>query len=162
MSKGKIRFYQTQTQRDISESEDAKLKLASIDRKKKRLAFNFSFLTDDSYYNFENSYFDEFVSKVFFVRLHDLSVVIKSKTFLMDKYHGLEKYLPTKKDILYNKPDHKDFGNERRRLSGDNYFIFRLFPNNNPIPCRVIGRIIDETFYVMFIDYEHELYAKRK
>ncbi|MCT3362087.1 hypothetical protein LJ555_11630 [Lacticaseibacillus paracasei] len=162
MSRGKIKFSRTKTQREISKSEDAKLKLASLERTSKRLAFNFSFLTNDSHYSFENSHFDETVSKKLFIRLHDLSVVVKSKAFLMDKKHGIEKYSPTKKDDLYNKADHREFGKERRKMSGDDYFIFRLFPNNTPIPCRVIGRIIDETFYVMFIDYEHELYAKRK
>lgn len=162
MSKGKIRFSSTKTQKDISRSEDAKLKLASLDRTSKRLAFNFSFLTKDGQYNLDNSYFKDTVAKQFLDRLHELSVVTKVEVFLMDKQHGIEKYSPSKNDRLYSKADHRGFGKKRQKLSGDTYFIFRLFPNNHPIPCRVIGKIIDETFYVMYIDCKHELYAKRK
>lgn len=45
-----------------------------------------------------------------------------------------------------------------RRSAGDKYAVFRIYPNNNPIPSIVIGKIIHEIFYIMYIDLNHDMY----
>ena len=38
------------------------------------------------------------------------------------------------------------------------FHIMRLYPNNNPFPSRVIGKIVHNVFYIFYIDIKGKLY----
>lgn len=61
-----------------------------------------------------------------------------------------------RKDVKYD--EKFDLVEYRRKESSGKYFIFRLYTNNNPKPARIIGKLINNVFYVMYIDLEHEMY----
>ncbi|WP_338753021.1 hypothetical protein [Leuconostoc mesenteroides] len=142
------------------------LKMQSIYEKNQhtlRLSFNFSFLTNNNDYNLNSSVFTGEIAKTLFNRIsylsqHDvMSATAKGKKLgleLVKNFGG--------RDKIGSLKIHEKFGSERTTLCNDGYWIFRLCPNNNPYESRVLGKIIDHTFYIMFIDCNHVLYAKRK
>lgn len=147
-------------------SQAPTLKIQSIyarDQHKLRVSFNFSFLTNNNDYNITCSLFTGPVAKKLFDRISFLSKYDVMSATALGKEHGLELIKKFgRKDKISSLNIHEQFGQERLGLCNDGYWIFRLCPNNNPYESRVLGKIIDHTFYVMFIDCEHELYAKRK
>ena len=38
------------------------------------------------------------------------------------------------------------------------YCIIRIYPNNNPTPSRILGRLIGHAFYIHFIVVDHKCY----
>lgn len=131
------------------------------------ITFNFSFMTNNNKFNFHNEEFKEEHKHILFHRLHELSKKdIVSLTAKTNKNYGLEKIDKknlSSKDKLKNMQIDTVFSTSKRDdLSGDGYWIFRLCPNNNPFESRIVGKMIDDTFYVMFIDINHDLYAKRR
>lgn len=128
------------------------------------ITFNFSFLTNNNSYNFNCKDCTQEHKGILIERLVDLSS--RSLVFLTattGKQQGLEKITSFgKKDKIKNMELHRKFQNSKRNeLTGEEFWIFRLCPNNNPYETRIIGKMIDDVFYAMFIDYNHELYAKR-
>lgn len=73
------------------------------------------------------------------------------------KHVGIE-FVP-KKSIKIKKEIAATFqaGTSHRKES-DKYAIFRLYPNNNPKPSRIIGEIINKVFYIFYIDIDGKLY----
>lgn len=142
------------------------LKMQSIYEKNQhalRLSFNFSFLTKNNDYNLNSSTFTGEIAKILFNRISSLSQHDVMSATALGKRLGLE--LVKKfggRDKIGSLKLHEKFGEERTNLCNEGYWIFRLCPNNNPYESRVLGKIIDHTFYIMFIDCEHVLYAKRK
>ena len=131
------------------------------------ITFNFSFLTTNSSYNMTNKDLTNEHQQHFINRIIELSnKEIVSLTARTDKKWGLEKISKTsfgRQDKIKNMSIHDKFDSSvRKELSGDNFWIFRLCPNNNPYETRIIGKMIDDIFYVMFFDINHDLYAKRK
>ncbi|MBO0423872.1 hypothetical protein [Enterococcus plantarum] len=131
------------------------------------ITFNFSFLTDNSSYNLHcdsctHDHRHHLIERLLNLSNKDL-VSLTAKT---NKNWGLEKLKKDdfgRNDKIKNlKISSKFESSKRSDLAGDGYWIFRLCPNNNPFESRIIGKMIDDIFYVMFIDYNHELYAKRK
>lgn len=43
-------------------------------------------------------------------------------------------------------------------MVGKKFHIMRLYPNNNPTPSRIIGKIVHNVFYIFFIDIKGNLY----
>ena len=126
--------------------------------------FNFRFLTTNSAYNHCCEKFNEEQHSLLIKRLYELSQMdIVSLTAKTSKHHGLEKISKfSKRDKLSSMQLHPKFLQSKRiNLAGNSFWIFRLCPNNNPYPTRIIGKMVDDIFYIMFIDCNHELYAKR-
>lgn len=130
------------------------------------ITFNFSFMTNNSTYNFDCEacsldHKHHLIERI--VSLSNKDIV--SLTAKTSKNWGLEKIDFDKlgrTDKLKNIEIPRSFGiSKRNDLAGDSFWIFRLCPNNNPFPSRVIGKMIDNVFYVFFIDYHHDLYARR-
>lgn len=103
---------------------------------------------------------------LFLNRVQELSEHTFRYVMALDKAHGIE---GIDLDSISSKAKIKNLGireefksSKRYGLSGKKIWIIRLCPNNNPYESRFIGRLIDQTFYLMFCDYKHELYKKRK
>lgn len=50
------------------------------------------------------------------------------------------------------------YNNNRVRDGNGKFVVFRLYPNNNPLPVRLIGRLTNNIFYLFYIDLEHKCY----
>lgn len=129
------------------------------------ITFNFSFLSSNSDYNLSSRNLTDNHKHLFLKRLMELSqkdmIELTANT---DKKLGLEKITKFNgRDKINSLSIHSEFTNSSRLDSaGSGYWIFRLCPNNNPYPSRVIGKLIKDVFYVMYIDCNHDLYSKRK
>lgn len=129
------------------------------------ITFNFSFLTNTSKYNLTSNKPSNEQKNILLHRLVELSQKnLVELTANTDKKLGLEKISRFNgKDKLNSLTLHPEFfSSSRHGSAGSGYWIFRLCPNNNPLPTRIIGKLINDTFYIMYIDWFHELYAKRK
>jgi hypothetical protein len=143
-----------------------KLKSSSYDKISKEdiksfrpthIKFNFSFLTTNNDFSFENPDFNEKHKAALLDRIYMLSREELVKILNYKKNIGLEfiEEDSFKRKVSY----HEQFDKIEFRKSGtDKFAVFRLYPNNNPIPARVIGKLVKNIFYVMFIDLNHELY----
>lgn len=123
------------------------------------LKFNFSFITSNNSYCIENENFIEQHKLKFLERILFLSKEDIVKTYAYRKDIGIERIEKSaiKKQVEYNKKfDDVEF---RKRESDSKFTIFRIYPNNNPIPARVLGKVINNVFYIMFIDLNHDLYG---
>lgn len=109
------------------------------------IKFNFSFMSYDDGFSDEH--------KIQFVkRLFDLSKEPYLVVSSWGKEIGFENIpLNIKKEIM------PAFFNGNRQFDGK-YTVIRLYPNNNPLPSRIIGKMINKIFYVFFIDIYGNLY----
>lgn len=131
------------------------------------ITLNFNFMTNSKDFNFDNDNLTNDHKDYIFRRLFELSkkdmVSITAKT---GKRLGLEslklKDLGNEDKLKQMKLHGKFQDSVRNELSGEKFWVFRLCPNNNPYPTRIIGKMIDDTFCMMFLDLEHELYGRRK
>lgn len=121
------------------------------------MKFNFSFLTTNNTFSFENSDFSSQHQAQLLQRIFELSkeeyIVVQG----WNKKIGVEfvDNSSLKRPVAYgNKFDESEF----RRKASDKFAVFRLYKNNNPIPARIIGKMVNKIFYVMYIDLNHELY----
>lgn len=129
------------------------------------LTFNFSFLTNNSSYNLDSSSLTHQDRQLLLSRLTELSSKsIVEISALTSKHTGLEKIKKFgRKDKISKMKIHDEFNaSVRKEMAGTGFWIFRLCPNNNPSPGRIIGKLINDVFYIMYIDPKHELYAKRR
>lgn len=128
------------------------------------LTFNFSFLSQNSSYNHNCKDFTTEQQALLMHRLYELSQIDIISLTAKTKSNGLEKIQNfSSRDKIRSMQLHPEFNSSKRvDLAGNGFWIFRLCPNNNPHPTRIIGKMIDNVFYVMFIDCQHELYAKRR
>lgn len=128
------------------------------------ITFNFSFLSQNSSYNLSNPELTPEHKHLLFEKICELSkmsmIVLTAKS---KKTNGLEKIEKFGRDDRINgmKIHPKFVESIRNELTNKGFWIFRLCSNNNPFPTRIIGKMIDDVFYIMFIDIEHELYARR-
>lgn len=113
------------------------------------LKFNFSFI------NYEENLKDEYKIQLF-KRIRELSNVPYLEVASWGKNIGIEiEKIDIKKEI-----DNRFFeGNTHRNFVDKKYAIFRLYTNDNPILARVIGRLINQVFYIFFIDIGGKLYS---
>lgn len=161
-----IKLKNTSEQRNIKQSEESSPKISVVERKKRKITFNFSFMTSNKNYNLDSENFKEDVGIIFCKRLKKLSDSQFTSLLAMNKKRGLETLkisdLSANDKIKKMEFDSEFKDSRRNELSGNKLWIFRLCPNNNPYPSRLIGCLIDQTFYLMFFDYNHDLYSKRQ
>lgn len=109
------------------------------------IKFNFSFITYKD--SFDNEHKIKFLERIF--ELSEQPYLVVSS---WGKEKGFENIkLDIKKEIDSN------FFNGNREFDGK-YTVIRLYPNNNPLPSRIIGKMINKIFYVFFIDIKGNLY----
>lgn len=111
------------------------------------IKFNFSFITYDD--NFEDKYQLQFLKRV-----RTFSEVTYLELLSWDKKRGLEF---EKVDIT--KEISPLFFSNHRNFNDGKYAIFRLYPNDNPIQARIIGKVIKNVFYIFYIDIGGKLYS---
>lgn len=109
------------------------------------IKFNFSFI----------SYCEDFTDE-HKCKLLDRIMELSKEPYLIianrDKKIGFEIVnLDIKKEIK------KEFYQGNRTFNGK-YTVIRLYPNNNPKPSRIIGTLINQIFYIFFIDIDGKLY----
>lgn len=122
------------------------------------LKFNYSFITNNNRYSYKNEEFNGDHKLNFLNRIFQLSEKELIEIMAYSKNIGLEfiEKKDFKKDIEYNKK-FEDVEYRKKETDGK-YAIFRLYPNNNPLPSRIIGKLINNVFYIMYLDLKHELY----
>lgn len=110
------------------------------------IKFNFSFIT------YEDDLSDKDKIQIY-NRLKELS----SEPYLIvsswDRKKGFENV-----KVNIKKQIKSEFYGGHRNFDG-NYTIIRLYPNNNPTPGRIIGKMINKIFYIFFIDSKGKLYS---
>ncbi|AGK95193.1 hypothetical protein [Clostridium pasteurianum] len=122
----------------------------------KRIQFNFSFLSTNSEYNFKNLTRD--MKADIIDRLCELSSMDLVQIHSISKERGLE-YIEDK-GISIKAKCHPDFSSNEyiKSCCPKKYCIIRIYPNNNPTPSRILGRLIGHAFYIHFIVMDHKCY----
>ncbi len=110
------------------------------------LKFNFSFITYEK--KFEDKYKIALLDRIRELSEHEYLVVSS-----WDKKKGFE----TEKINIRTQISSKFYENKNRKYD-NKYTIIRLFPNDNPIQARIIGKMINKIFYILFIDIGGKLY----
>lgn len=110
--------------------------------------FNFSFITNDK--NYDIAHRESKVKVKLVERLVALSDVDKNAIMARPKEQGIE--ILSERDV--NVTPHTDFINSDRASKAQNgYYIFRLSKLG-----RVIGKVIENIFYIMEIDTKFDRY----
>ena len=116
------------------------------------LKFNFSFINNQ--YSLDT--LEDEHKLQFLTRIQELSERPIKDIAMMRKDRGYE---------LINKEDFKkeictpiQFNDAayQKRNSSDKFMVLRLYPNNNPLPTRIIGKFCSPVFYVIYIDRNHK------
>ncbi len=115
-----------------------------------RLAFNFSFITRDHKYNFEDKSFSKLAKVKVFDKLLRLSVERYHAVLGWPKRLGLEN-IPEKEVALALHPEFTKSLRYQDCLPG--FWVFRISDTG-----RVIGKIQETTFYVLAVDTKFKLY----
>lgn len=145
----------------IKKTEDENEKINKDEIKKNsptHIKFNYSFITNNSRYHYENGSFTdkfklEFLQRTFALSQKELVHILAYRKNIGIEFLEKEQII---KDVKYNpRFDEVEY---RKKESGGKFAVFRIHTNNNPLPSRVIGKLINNVFYIMFIDLEHELY----
>ena len=116
------------------------------------IKFNFSFISYDE--NFNEEYQVQFLK-----RIRQLKTVTYLEMMQWPKNIGIEF---EKIDIDKQIPRAFFNGNSHRNFDDKKYAIFRLYTNDNPCQARIIGRMINQVFYIFFIDIGGKLYDHGK
>ena len=111
------------------------------------LKFNFSFM------KYDEKDFTEEHKKALFDRIVELSTYNYQLIASWRKKIGFEKI----NEKIIKKQISIEFAQSDRNRD-DKYTIFRLYPNNNPLNSRIIGKEINKVFYILFIDIKGKLY----
>lgn len=136
-------------------------KISKTDIKSNKLThikFNFSFITTNKSFCFENPDFVDKHKISLMNRIFELSSCEFINIMNYPKNKGIEfiERNNFNKNVSYKQEfDKVDF---RSKESVKKFAVIRLYPNNNPLPTRIIGKLINNIFYVMFIDLNHEMY----
>ncbi|PEL08195.1 hypothetical protein [Bacillus sp. AFS017336] len=118
------------------------------------LKFNFSFITSNNNYSFKNQKFTLVHKAQLMDRIYALSDEEYTIIANRPKSIGFE-FIPIKTTVKYNEAfDQSGF----RKRASHKYMVIRLYPNCNPLPSRIIGKMVDKIFYVLYIDMNHSLY----
>lgn len=118
--------------------------------------FNFSFLSPNSEYNFENKLINSGLKLDIFARILDLSDKPILSIKLLGKKKGYET-VPVNHIKIKSNCKSSFYDNEERvQACEDKYYIFRLYPNNNPLAIRLIGRFAKGVFYLFYIAIDHD------
>lgn len=117
-----------------------------------RVVWNLSFITSDKKYNLNNSYvnYKQLVSKLEEVSKYSLIAFTN-----LPKSSGVEFLDPCNlKGKLAKITFPSNFGKLRDDVAMDKWFAMRFSSSS-----RIIGKRIDNIFYVFWIDPNHELYS---
>ncbi|SFF67965.1 hypothetical protein SAMN04487885_106108 [Clostridium cadaveris] len=120
------------------------------------IKFNFSFLSTNSKYNFNNNKMSdlhkaELINRILF--WSSCSIIYLSQ---LPKDKGYET-IAEEMIAITASPNNKFYEDaERVQACSDKYYVFRLYPNNNPIAIRLIGKWANGVFYLFFIDMDHK------
>ena len=115
-----------------------------------RLAFNFSFLTEDRQYNIKSKRLEKTVQLKLLERIAALSERDKASILALPKEQGLEQLSKDELSLRIN----QEFVNSGRLDECENhYWVFRLSKKG-----RAIGKICDNIFYILAIDPKFDLY----
>lgn len=142
----------------LKQKEKNKISKGDIkNNKHTHLKFNYSFTTSNSKFSFENKEFNDAHKLKFLERVLCLSQkeFIEIMTYPKDTGFELIKKCDLK-DIDYN-IKFEDVEYRKSHIYGK-YCIIRLYPNNNPLPSRIIGMLINNVFYILYIDLKHKMY----
>ena len=85
-----IKLKNTSEQRNIKQSEESSPKISVVEREKRKITFNFSFMTSNKNYNLDSENFKEDVGIKFCKRLKELSDSQFTSLLAMNKNRGLE------------------------------------------------------------------------
>lgn len=133
----------------LVKSKKKKLKNISNSFNPTYLKFNFSFITYEK--DFAENHKLQFLK-----RIRELSKVPYLELASWNKNIGFEiEQIDIKLNIhpaFFDENTHRNFDDKK-------FAIFRLYTNNNPILARVIGKIINKVFYILFIDIGGNLYS---
>lgn len=110
----------------------------------KYIKFNFSFITFDKSDKNDRT------------QLIERLIEISSEPYLVVSNWGRERGFENVKVNISKSIDPK-FNDGNRKFDGK-YTIMRLYTNNNPTPGRIIGKLINQIFYIFYIDPKGELY----
>lgn len=122
------------------------------------IKFNYSFLTSNNSLCYNNTNFVEGHKLQLLQRVIELSDKELIHILAYKKNIGLE-FIEKKDFILDVKYNQKfDDVEYRKKESNGKYAVFRLYTNNKPLPSRIVGKMINNVFYIMYIDLNHELY----
>ncbi|MFC6180270.1 hypothetical protein [Lactiplantibacillus daowaiensis] len=117
----------------------------------KRVAWNFSFLSKEPQFNFLNQ---ELVLATLLKKMQELNAVSVVAMLNLPKSAGIERIECRKVNgPLKRKMIPMEFGKLRQQLAGDKYCIIRFSRSG-----RIVGQMIDQTFYLFWIDTTHRLY----
>lgn len=117
-----------------------------------RLSFNLSFIANDDHYNLNN---DSLNHQALMRKMEQLSNRTLVSMLNEPKKAGIEN-IPQKKlnGRIKDMPIPVGFGETRSKIATDKLAIARF----NSQQSRLIGKLIDQTFYIFWIDCNHELY----
>jgi hypothetical protein len=147
--------------KDIKLKKNEKVKISRSEisnNKPTHIKFNFSFTTRNKDFSLKNELFTDEHKLQLYERMVFLSENELIQVLSYSKEIGIEQIYKEdfKKDIKYN--DKFDAVEYRRKEAGGKYAIFRLYTNNNPLPARIIGKLISNVLYIMYVDLKHEIY----
>ncbi|MBU7455663.1 hypothetical protein [Leuconostoc fallax] len=134
--------------------------ISQIREKEKRLylSFNLGF-TEPSFCDILDSNDGNNHHKQLHNRMIEMSSIDMVELLMRRKTSGLEKIDSEKAVKTLKVKSIKGFGAEetRGKLAGKDWWFMRLYTNNNPLPARVVGKLINQTFYPIFIRLDHSL-----
>ncbi|PEJ57378.1 hypothetical protein CN692_13270 [Bacillus sp. AFS002410] len=121
------------------------------------IKFNLSFVTSNNEFSFSNTSFEDhhkvkLMDRIFELSTEEYVVIANRPKNIAFEFIDSSSFI---RDVSYNKIFDKA---EFRKKSNDKFAVFRLYPNNNPLPTRIIGKIVNKIFYVMYIDLNHKMY----
>ncbi|WP_340032481.1 hypothetical protein NSQ20_11480 [Paenibacillus sp. FSL K6-1122] len=121
------------------------------------IKFNFSFITANNEFCFENGEFNDAHKLKLLERILTLSQETLVTVLNYKKNIGIE-FIPKEqcREVGYN-PRFTDAEHRKKEVDGK-YAVFRIYQNNNPLPSRAIGKLINNVFYILFIDLNHKMY----
>lgn len=120
------------------------------------IKFNFSFLSNSKQYNFDNSKMTQNIKADILDRIIELSENTIISLGTLGKERGFETIEESNIKITAKYSNKFDDNEERVQTCSDKYYVFRIYPNNNPYPARMIGKWARGLFYIFFIDLEHK------
>lgn len=117
------------------------------DFKPEYVQFNFSFITKHEKYNLENN---DSIHTLLLEKIYYLSSMDWVQVLALRKEQGIETLSSHALKKFTIPPEFKD---RRDDYCTDKFFVFRLRNQG-----RVIGKMIDKTFYILAIDTTFDLY----
>lgn len=122
------------------------------------LKFNFSFITNSREYSFSGMSQQESAQLLY--RIHQLSserydhIIARWR-----KNIGIELIPQCQcRDIQYDQRFGEASYRKKEETPDSKLAVFRLYTNDNPRLSRIIGRVINNVFYILYIDINGQIY----